>query len=119
MADSFVVNFRDRSKRSAKLPHQANATLTASDQAAIDRTGIPGRPYDQQSTGIKPTGQVAMNRQPHPQAKGLFSAGRIIVSPAGRSKQQQKTIAPKPAGATRVPRRLPASVSTSGTQAAT
>jgi len=31
--------------------------LTASDQAAIDRTGILGRPYNQQPSGIEPTGR--------------------------------------------------------------
>jgi hypothetical protein len=95
MADSFVVSFRDRSKRSAKLPHQANATFDRkrSSRHRPNRNTWPS--LSPATSWHRAYGQAASNRQPHPQAKGLTSAGRIMGTPAAQSKQQRKSHRPR------------------------
>jgi hypothetical protein len=93
--------------------------LTASDQADIDRTGILGHPYNQQLIGIEPTGRQpeigSYTRKP----RDLFPQGELWSVQQIEASNSEKAIAPETAGAARLPKRLPVSVSTSGTQAAT
>jgi hypothetical protein len=83
MADSFVVSFRDRSKRSAKLPPQAYSPL--------DHNGIKplSTKPDHLAFSIASHQRAASQRR----QRDSFARRRIIVSAAARSKQPLVAIA--------------------------
>lgn len=75
--------------------------LTASDQAAIDRTGIPGRPYRQQPIGIVPTGRQPEIGSHIRKPRDSLPQGELWELQQFKASNSEKAIAPETTGAAR------------------